>query len=119
MEMIEKVAYLKGLAEGLALDTDTKEGKLIAAIIDVLDDIALEMEDMMEIVQRWLAFIISLVFKRLVLAHKRFNEFNCVLFSPIALNFNRERNFYVSLNVCHTLLEVNLFFKFINVERKV
>ena len=30
MEIIEKVAYLKGLAEGLALDTDTKEGKLIA-----------------------------------------------------------------------------------------
>ena len=40
MEISEKVAYLKGLAEGLALDTDTKEGKLIAAIIDVLDDMA-------------------------------------------------------------------------------
>ena len=31
MEISEKVAYLKGLAEGLALDTETKEGKLIAA----------------------------------------------------------------------------------------
>ena len=40
MEISEKVAYLKGLAEGLALDTDTKEGKLIAAIIDVLDDMS-------------------------------------------------------------------------------
>ena len=38
MELFEKVAYLKGLAEGLALDTETKEGKLIAAIIDVLDE---------------------------------------------------------------------------------
>ena len=37
MEISQKVAYLKGLAEGLALDTETKEGKLIAAIIDVLD----------------------------------------------------------------------------------
>ena len=46
MEISEKVAYLKGLAEGLALDSDTKEGKLIAAIIDVLDDIALEIADM-------------------------------------------------------------------------
>ena len=46
MEITEKVAYLKGLAEGLALDTDTKEGKLLAAIIDVLDDIALELADM-------------------------------------------------------------------------
>ena len=44
MEISEKVAYLKGLAEGLNLDTDSKEGKLIAAIIDVLDDIALELE---------------------------------------------------------------------------
>ena len=40
MEISEKVAYLKGLAEGLNMDTDSKEGKLIAAIIDVLDDMA-------------------------------------------------------------------------------
>ena len=46
MEISEKVAYLKGLAEGMELDTEKKEGKLIAAIIDVLDDIALELEDM-------------------------------------------------------------------------
>ncbi|SFQ06070.1 hypothetical protein SAMN05216343_12225 [Oscillibacter sp. PC13] len=46
MEITEKVAYLKGLAEGMELDTTTKEGKLLAAMIDVLDDIALEMEDL-------------------------------------------------------------------------
>ena len=46
MEITEKVAYLKGLLEGMELDTEKKEGKLIAAIIDVLDDIALELEDM-------------------------------------------------------------------------
>lgn len=40
MEISEKVAYLKGLAEGLALDTETKEGKILSAIIDVLDDMA-------------------------------------------------------------------------------
>ena len=45
MEIIEKVAYLKGLAEGMELDTEKKEGKLLAAIIDVLDDIALELQD--------------------------------------------------------------------------
>ena len=48
MEMFEKVAYLKGLAEGLALDTETKEGKLIAAIIDVLDDMSAELAVMQE-----------------------------------------------------------------------
>ena len=45
MEISEKVAYLKGLAEGLALDTETKEGKLITAIIDVLDEMSIRFED--------------------------------------------------------------------------
>ena len=45
MSITEKVAYLKGLAEGMDLDTEKKEGKLLAAIIDVLEDIALELAD--------------------------------------------------------------------------
>ena len=45
MEITEKVAYLKGLAEGMELDTSKKEGKLLSAIIDVLEDIALELSD--------------------------------------------------------------------------
>ena len=48
MGISEKVAYLKGLAEGLALDTESKEGKLIAAIIDVLDNMADEIADMQD-----------------------------------------------------------------------
>ena len=46
MEIMEKVAYLKGLAEGMELDVEKKEGKLLAAIIDVLEDIAMELEDL-------------------------------------------------------------------------
>ncbi len=45
MEITEKVAYLKGLAEGMELDSGKKEGKLLTAIIDVLEDIALELSD--------------------------------------------------------------------------
>ena len=48
MEITEKVAYLKGLLEGMELDTEKKEGKLLAAIIDVLEDISLELEDIEE-----------------------------------------------------------------------
>jgi DNA-directed RNA polymerase subunit RPC12/RpoP len=48
MTVSEKVAYLKGLAEGLKLDTETKEGKLISVIIDTLEDIALELEELNE-----------------------------------------------------------------------
>ena len=46
MEINEKVAYLKGLLEGMELDTTKKEGKLLAAIIDVLEDISLDLEDL-------------------------------------------------------------------------
>ena len=45
MEISEKVAYLKGLAEGLKLDSETKEGKVLLAIIDVLDAMAEEFKD--------------------------------------------------------------------------
>ena len=48
MEILEKVAYMKGLAEGLSLDTKTKEGKLLTVMIDILDDIALELQDLFE-----------------------------------------------------------------------
>ena len=48
MDILEKVAYLKGLAEGLGLDTEKREGKLLSVIIDVLEDMAMEIRDMQE-----------------------------------------------------------------------
>ena len=48
MDVLEKVAYLKGLAEGLGLDSKSKEGKILSVMIDILDDIALEIRDMQE-----------------------------------------------------------------------
>ena len=46
MGISEKVAYLKGLMEGMNLNADSNEGKLFRAIVDVLDEIALEVEDL-------------------------------------------------------------------------
>ena len=46
MNLTEKVAYLKGLLDGLNLDADSKEGKLFAAIVDVLEDMALSVSDL-------------------------------------------------------------------------
>lgn len=46
MTVTEKVAYLRGLAEGLVLDDNNKQDKLIKAIIDVLDDLALTVADL-------------------------------------------------------------------------
>ena len=39
MTINEKAAYLKGLMEGLQLDTEKAEGKMIAAIVDLLGDV--------------------------------------------------------------------------------
>ena len=39
MTISEKSAYLKGLMDGLNLDTETAEGKMIAAIVDLLGDV--------------------------------------------------------------------------------
>lgn len=47
MTISEKVAYLKGLSEGLAVDTEkSKEGKLISVIIDILEEVGLSIEDL-------------------------------------------------------------------------
>ena len=45
MDICEKIAYIKGLAEGLSLDNDSKEGKILNAIIDLLGDITEEICD--------------------------------------------------------------------------
>ena len=39
MTISEKAAYLKGLMDGLQLDTEKAEGKMIAAIVDLLGDV--------------------------------------------------------------------------------
>ena len=46
MTTTEKVAYLKGLMEGMKLDTETNEGKLLKVIADILTDMADDMEDL-------------------------------------------------------------------------
>ena len=49
MTISEKVAYLKGLAEGLDLDTEkSKEGKLISVMIGILEEVAMSIEDLEE-----------------------------------------------------------------------
>ena len=39
MTINEKSAYLKGLMDGLKLNTETAEGQMIAAIVELLGDI--------------------------------------------------------------------------------
>ena len=46
MTVTEKVAYLKGLVEGLDFDADKKETKVINAVLDVLEDLALAVSDL-------------------------------------------------------------------------
>lgn len=51
MTITEKVAYLKGLIEGMEIDAATKEGKILKAVMDVLSDLALSVEDLEEVVE--------------------------------------------------------------------
>ena len=39
MTITEKLAYIKGLVEGLELDGTTKEGKVLLALVDLMDDV--------------------------------------------------------------------------------
>ena len=48
MSMNEKVAYLEGFIEGLDIDQESKEGRAIYAILDVLNEFAEECEEMKE-----------------------------------------------------------------------
>ena len=46
MTLTEKAAYIKGLAEGLGLDESKPETKIINALIDIIDDLALTVSDL-------------------------------------------------------------------------
>ena len=48
MTISEKAAYLKGLMEGLELDTEKAEGKLISAIVDLMGDVTRRLTDIEE-----------------------------------------------------------------------
>ena len=45
MTISEKSAYLKGLMDGLKLSTETDEGKMIAALVDLLGDLSKKVTD--------------------------------------------------------------------------
>ena len=44
-ELKQQVAYLQGLVEGLGISNETKEGKVIKQIVDVLEGMALSIDD--------------------------------------------------------------------------
>ena len=45
MTISEKSAYIKGLMDGLNLDTEKAEGKLIAALVDLMGDVTKKLTD--------------------------------------------------------------------------
>ena len=48
MTISEKAAYLKGLMDGLKLDTDKPEGQMISAIVELLGDVTGRLTDVEE-----------------------------------------------------------------------
>ena len=45
MTNLERVSYIRGLMEGLELETDKKEVKVLTAIMDLLEDMALSLSE--------------------------------------------------------------------------
>ncbi|MBQ7256031.1 MAG: zinc ribbon domain-containing protein [Oscillospiraceae bacterium] len=50
MKLPEQAAYLKGLLDGLDIDREKPEGKLLAAIVDVLNETAETVADIEDVV---------------------------------------------------------------------
>jgi transcription elongation factor Elf1 len=48
MNVSEKVAYLRGLADGLEISPESKEGKLFEATLDVLEEMAAALSELEE-----------------------------------------------------------------------
>ncbi len=44
----ERISYIRGLADGLELGEDSKEAKVISAMIELLDDMAFSVEELEE-----------------------------------------------------------------------
>ena len=47
--IISRVSYLNGLIEGLGITNETKEGKAITELANILKDMAIEVEDFKEL----------------------------------------------------------------------
>ena len=50
MNLTERIAYIRGLADGLKLDENRDEVKVIKAMIDLLEDMAYDVVEMEEVV---------------------------------------------------------------------
>ena len=46
MTLSEKAAYLKGLMDGIKLDTEKDENRLLKAVVDLLQDMAVSIDDL-------------------------------------------------------------------------
>jgi len=61
MNIGEKTAYLKGLADGLEISSDSKNGKIIKGILDILEDVG-ELEHYIKEIDDDLAALEEFVF---------------------------------------------------------
>ena len=52
MNLTEKASYINGLVEGLELDTTTKEGKVIDALLDLVNDLSNAVSDLSDDVEQ-------------------------------------------------------------------
>ena len=61
MGISEKIAYLKGLMEGMNVDTESNEGKLFAAVEDLTDEV-MELGDGLDVISDDLSDVEDIVY---------------------------------------------------------
>lgn len=76
MNIVEKAAYLRGLCDGLDIDTTTKEGKLLLAMVDVIDELADSVSDLQQITDE-MSDELDEVAEELLELEGAFDEYDC------------------------------------------
>ncbi len=113
----EKVAYVKGLFDGMNIDESTNEGKLFKSMIEVLNDIASEIDDIDEI-QESLCDQVDVIDEDLAELEKDFydeeEEYDNIIECPhcgeefeIDEDMINEETESIECPKCHEKLEVN------------
>ena len=103
-QLNEKIAYLAGLAEGLDIDTSTKEGKLLKAIVEAMGEISDEivglqsdvadLEELVDEIDEDLGSVEEDVYKRQVICKqfRKRNRFIPGVDGPVVVGYRKGQN---------------------------
>ncbi|HZJ77234.1 MAG TPA: hypothetical protein VFD52_00330 [Clostridia bacterium] len=100
MTVTEKAAYLKGLAEGINLEESKPETKIIKAMLDVIDDLALSVSDLED--------ELAIVSEQIDAVDEDLDEIESYVYEDMDYYSENEEDFYeVECPACHEVICVD------------